>query len=150
MPSVASSYLYSFIALLCVGMTLTFSFAMFITPIRSQSEAYRLHETLNLVAGTIEEAVTSVVEYNSTFSTVLRLPSRIGDREYWLRVDNDTTRTWLEGAFGQMTANSNEEYRVYLPRVISASGSFEGKYQLVAITCQLDNAVPTIMLQRSG
>jgi hypothetical protein len=146
---VASSYLNSFIALLCVGMTLTFSFAMFITPIRSQSEVYRLHETLNLLAGTIDEAVTSVVEHNSTFSTVLRLPSRIGDREYWLRLDTDTTQTWVEGAFGQMTSNSNEVYRVYLPQTLAASGSFEGKYQLVVITCQLNNAIPIITLQRS-
>ena len=150
MPSVASNYLYSFIALLCVGMTLTFSFAMYITPIRTQSEAYRLRETLNLLASTVEEAIILVAEHNSTFSTTLHLPSRIGEREYWLRVNNDTNHIWLEGAFGQIITAPTEEYRVYLPQSITASGSFESKYQLLAITCQIENAIPNITFQRSG
>jgi len=150
MPSTANNFLYSFITMIMVGAILTFTFASYVNPLREISEVNKLKEVLNQVAAEAEEALTTITECNTTLSIVIRLPSTIGDRDYWIRFSNDSSKAWLEGAFGRADGTEGQKYRVYLPREATASGTFEGRYVLALLNCSLNRSIPQLTLSRQG
>jgi len=148
MPSTSHDFLYSLMTMMIVGMILTFSFSSYVNPLREIPEVNKLKEVVNQVAAEAEEVLSAITECNATLRIVIRLPLRIGDRDYWIRLTNDTSRAWVEGAFGRAGKIEGGRYRVYLPREATASGIFEGRYRLALLDCYLNGSTPQLTLSR--
>ena len=129
---------------------LTCSFASYVSLIRRTSEVNQLKEVLKRVAAKAEEAIVAAVEHNATTSIVIRLPIRIGENDYWIRFSNDSSKAWVEGAFGETPRDEVQEYRVYLPKKVYASGTFVGKYELAVLDCSLNGSTPQLTLSQWG
>jgi hypothetical protein len=150
MPSPSIDFFYSFLAMMLVGTILTFSFASYAGLLREASEVNQLKETLKIVAAKAAEALSTVTEDNASVSIVIQLPLTIGNNYYWIRFANDSSTVWLEGAFGNTPISGEQEYRVYLPKKMMASGSFEGAYEFAQLNCSLNGSTPQIVLSRAG
>jgi len=129
-----------------IAMILTCSFGLYVDLLKQVSEVNQLKEILRQVAATAAESIDMVAENGAALSVVIRLPLRVGSRDYWLRFSNDSSSAWLEGAFGVSPRSEEQEYRVYLPQKVKASGTFEGRYGLAQLSCSLSGSVPQITL----
>ena len=150
MPSVSTSFLYSLITMLIVGTILTFSMIQYVNPLREMSEVNSLKDILNNIAGKAEECLVTVTEYNATSSIVVKLPLAVGNRDYWIRFSNDSSKAWLECGFGRPGEIVGQTYRVYLSRAVSASGIFEGRYEFALLNCSLSGYMPELILGDRG
>ena len=148
MPADVMDYLQSLLALTIVGVILTSSFAVYANSLTQASEVNQLKEVLNQVAAEAMDGLVAVTEDNANVSLVFSLPLKIGNKDYWIRLGNDSSASWVEGAFGSASVYGEQECRVYLPRKVYASGTFEGGYQLAQLLCVANGSIPQITLSR--
>jgi hypothetical protein len=147
-PTDAMHFLLSFLTLSVVGIILASAFALYVNSLVQGPEVNQLKEVLNQVAAKATDALVVLTENNATLSVVFSLPLKIGNRDYWIRFGNDSSSAWVEGAFGSISSAGKQEYCVYLPRRIIATGTFEGGYQLAQLDCAMNGSIPQITLTR--
>lgn len=150
MPSDSIDYLHSFLALSVVGVILTAAFASYSGSIKQSSENKQLDDVLRMVGAKATYAVALLTENNASFVLKFQIPTKIGDRYYWIRIANDSYSSWIEGGFGIEARDENPDSRVYLPRKIYASGAFESRYEIAQLNCSLTGSVLRITLGREG
>jgi hypothetical protein len=149
LPSIAPSYLYTFVALLAVSSLLVFSFMAYADAFRVSSEVSRLKNLMDQVAAKGTELLTLTSTTNATAEAYLQMPTAIGNKQYWLQLRNDTTKAWLEAGFGN-TPVEGTELRVYLPKEASATGYYVGGYGAARLRCYLNAGVPQVRLESSS
>jgi hypothetical protein len=86
------------------------------------------------------ELLTLAIATNSTVRTIIQLPATIGNQEYWIRVRNDTSNAWIEGALGQIRENRTT-YQVFLPRKASTSGYYMSGYGSAMLECYMNGSI---------
>jgi len=150
MPSDSVDFLYSFLALSMVGIILTAALSSYSGLLKQSSENKQLGDVLKKVGSKVTYALMLLTENNATLSLTFQLPSKIGDRYYWIRIANDSSSSWIEGGFGIEPRIGEQEYRIYLPRKIYASGTFESRYEIAQLNCSLVGSTPKILLGREG
>ncbi|MBS7615272.1 hypothetical protein KEJ18_06050 [Candidatus Bathyarchaeota archaeon] len=148
MPTDAVDHLQSFLALTVVGVILTAAFSAYTNSLTQSSEAIKLRDILHQVAAKATAALETLTEDNATVNVVLSLPLKIGNKDYWIRISNDSSYAWVEGGFGSPFTESEQDFRVYLPKNALASGTFEGEYQLAQISCVMNGSTPQLTLGR--
>jgi len=149
LPSITSSYLYTFVALIAVSSLLVFSFMAYADALRASSEVKQLKNLMNYVATKGTELLTLTLTTNATAEAFLQMPASVGNKQYWLQLRNDSSRAWLEGGFGNLPMEETE-LRVYLPKEVSATGCYISGYGAASLKCFLDAGVPQILLASSG
>jgi len=149
MPSIAINHLYTFLALTTVSILLVCSFSLYASTVRSLPEIKQLKNILDHVAAKGNELLTLATATNSTVRTIIQLPSTIGHQEYWIRVRNDTSNAWIEGALGQMRENRTT-YQVFLPRKASTSGYYMGGYGSAMLECCMNASILQLNLNSAG
>lgn len=148
MPSITPSYLYTFIALVAVCSLLIFSFMAYADTLRAFSETTKLKNLMDYVATKSTELLTLTLTTNATSEVFLQMPVTIGNKQYWLRLSNDSEKAWLEGGLGN-TPVEETELQVYLPREASATGHYIGGYGAACLKCYISSGVPQIQLMSS-
>jgi len=149
LPSVASSHLYTFLALTIVSTLLVFSFSSYASTVRTLPEIEQLRNILDHVAAKGNELLTLVTTTNSTVQTFVQLPTTIGYREYWIRIRNDTSNAWVEGALGKI-GDGGTEYLVFFPKKVSTSGCYIGGYGPAILECYMNGSIPQLNLSSVG
>jgi len=148
MPSDSTDFLYSLLALSMVGIILTAALSSYGELLKQSSEKKQLEDVLKKAGSKVIYALMLLTENNATLSLTFQLPSKIGDRYYWIRIANDSSSSWIEGGFGIESRTEEQEYRIYLPRKIYASGAFESRYEIARLNCSLIGSTPQIILGR--
>ena len=149
MPSITPSYLYTFVALMAVSSLLIFSFMAYAEALRVSSETRQLKNLMDHVAAKSTELLTLTLATNATSEAFLPMPVSIGNKQYWLRLCNNSEKTWLEGGLGNVPMEGTE-LRVYLPKEASATGYYIGGYGAVHLRCYSNASVPQILFINSG
>ncbi|MGQ9460120.1 MAG: hypothetical protein ACUVRA_02670 [Candidatus Bathyarchaeaceae archaeon] len=149
MPSIAINHLYTFLALTTVSILLVCCFSLYASTVRSLPEIEQLKNILDHVAAKGNELLTLVTATNSTVRTIIQLPSTIGHQDYWIRVQNDTSNAWVEGALGQISENRTT-YQVFLPRKASTSGYYMGGYGSAMLECCMNGSILQLNLNYAG
>lgn len=149
MPTITPSYLYTIVAILAVTTLLTVSFTTYTEAFRSTSEIGQLKNLMNYVAAKTTELSTLSINTNATAETFLQMPTTIGNKAYWLQLRNDTTKTWIEGGFGNTPTNTSE-IRVYLPSEAKATGHYKSGYGAAHIKCYVDSQTLQILLESTA
>lgn len=148
MPTIAASHLYTFAALIAVGSLLTTSFMAYTNTVREASEAKKLEAIMNLVAANSIRLATLTLSANASTETFLQLPTKIGDKSYWLKMENDTEKAWLEGGFG---SNPTEgALKVSLAKDVLATGIYVSSYGAARLQCFLASGVVQIQISNGG
>ena len=149
MPSIASSQLYTFLALTTVSILLVCAFTIYTSTVRAIPEIGQLKNILDRVAAKGNELLTLMAATNSTVQTLIQLPPTIGYREYWIRVQNDTSNVWVEGALGRL-GEDGTKYQVFLPGKASTSGYYIGGYGPARLECYMNGSIPQLNLSPAG
>lgn len=149
MPSITLGYLYTFVALMAVSSLLIFSFMAYAEALRVSSETRQLKNLMDHVAAKSTELLTLTLAINTTSEAFLPMPVSIGNKQYWLRLCNNSEKTWLEGGLGNVPMEGTE-LRVYLPKEACATGYYIGGYGAVHLRCYSNASVPQILFINSG
>ncbi len=149
MPTIAPSYLYTFLAMIAVSTILVLSFMTYVSALRISSEAGQLSNLMDHLAAESTDLLTLVLVTNTTIETFLQMPSLIGEKQYWLRFRNDSSNAWLEGGFGNQP-KEGAALRVHLPQEVFATGSYIGGYGAARLECEINAGCPRIQLTSSS
>ena len=144
MPSIIPSYIYMFAAMTAVGTLLIFSFNSYAATLRSIPETEQLDNLLNHVSAKATELLT-LTKADSNAQIYLNLPTAIGDREYWIRLRNDTIQSWIEGGFGEIW-DGTTFHKVSLAGKPSAKGHYTSGFGPAVLKCSLNGSVPQLFL----
>lgn len=136
--------MYMLVAMTAVGTLLIFSFSSFATILRSIPEAENLDRLLSGVATKATELLTTV-NLDSSIQVHLDLPTRIGNREYWIRLDSNNLQSWVEGGLGKIW-NSPSPRRIFLPGNQSAFGYYTSDYGPAILECHMNGSIPQLVL----
>jgi hypothetical protein len=147
MPSQATSYFYTIVAMGVVALMITNAFKLQVAGLKAVSERHELRELLEAVASEATELIAFTEATNATAKVSLRTPTLIGDKEYWIRLYSDASEAWVEGAFGEPWSG-NPDYRVELPWGISADGTYRGGFGTLMMNCTIQGGDPTVTLGR--
>ncbi|MBX5328890.1 MAG: hypothetical protein QHH18_06845 [Candidatus Bathyarchaeota archaeon] len=145
MPSITPSYLYTFVALIAISSMLIFSFMAYGDALRAPLEVKQLKNLMGYVAAKGTELLTLASTTNATTETFLQMPTKIGDRQYWLRLRNDSAKTWLEGGFGNTPTEGNE-LQVSLPKEALATGYYKSGYDAAHLECRISDGILQLFL----
>jgi hypothetical protein len=147
MPSQATSYFYTIVAMGVVALMVTNAFKIQVSGLKAVSDRRELRELLDAVATEATELIAFTEATNATAKVSLQAPTLIGDKEYWIRFYSDTAEVWVEGAFGEPWAG-NPDFRVELPRGVDASGTYRGGYGTLMMNSTIQGGDPSVTLGR--
>lgn len=147
MPSQATSYLYTIVAMGVIALMITNAFKIQVAGLKAVSDRHELREILEAVATEATELIAFTEATNATAKVSLQTPTLIGDKEYWIRLYSDTSEAWVEGAFGEPWVG-NPDFRVELPRGVVASGTFRGGFGTLMMNGSIQGGDPAVTLGR--
>jgi len=147
MPSQATSYFYTIVAMGVVALMITNAFKVQVAGLEAVSDRQALRELLEAVAAEATELIAFTEATNATAKVSLQTPTLIGDKGYWIRLHSDATEAWVEGAFGEPWTGS-PDYRVELPWGVDASGTFRGGFGTLMMNCTIQGGDQTVVLAR--
>ena len=90
--------------------------------VKSESEGQQLSNIAEYVAVKSLQLASSGQADNLTSTASLDIPSLIGNQRYWIRIQNDSTRAWVEVGFGNTVLSSDKV--AYIPVELAASGTY--------------------------
>ena len=144
MPSIIPSYVYTLFACMVVGALLIMASSMSIANVKNQADLQRLRNIADSVATDALQIVSQVKTNNLTANLSLNIPISVGNQRYWLRLDNDTFRAWIDIGFG--TNPTSSQQRTYIPSIVSAFGAFVSGAGFPGLRCYLNNSVVCLEL----
>jgi len=147
MPSQATSYFYTIVAMGVVALMVTNAFKIQVAGLKAVSDRRELRKLLDAVATEATELIAFTEATNATAKVSLQTPTLIGDKEYWVRLHSDATEAWVEGAFGEPWAG-NPDFRVELPGGVDASGTFRGGFGTLMMNGTIQGGDPSVTLGR--
>ena len=139
MPSVIPSYVYTFFALSVVGTLLICTFSAFSVSVKQDVEVEQLKNLLEHVAAESCELISTTTANNSTATVTVSMPSRLGEKRYWIQFRNDSSRAWIEGGLGTTPVQTN--LNIFLPGTVAASGLYTSGYGFAELECQLQGTL---------
>ncbi len=145
MPAIAPSYIYAFFALITVSGILISSYGAYTATLRAIPEVEQMENLLNHVAAKGYELITLTTATNSTSDAVLQLPSTIGNKHYWVRLRNESSETWVEGALGSIH-EYNIANRAYLPKAVSVFGEYSSESGSAFLECYMNSSTVNLRL----
>jgi len=149
LPTVAPSYVYTFFALVTVSTILISSFSVYATSLRNIPEEAQLNRVLTHVAAEGCKLVTLTMRTNSTSEIALSLPIVIGSKQYWIRLRNESSSVWFEGALGSIHKGSPRS-RVCLPNKVSAEGDYSSYDGRALLQCYKNGSIINLRLFSLG
>jgi hypothetical protein len=138
MPSIIPSYVYTLFASLIVGTIVISACALSTVNVKTEAEKQQLSSITEYIATESMELITHATAENLTSTLHLDMPPLIGNQRYWIKIANDSARTWVEAGFG-ITAFSSEQ-RTYIPSETYASGTYISGSGATVLECHLDSA----------
>ena len=138
MPSIIPSYIYTLFACMVVGALLILASSISVMNVKNKADLQKLKNIADSVATKALELVSQVKIHNLTVNTLLSLPVAVGNQRYWLRLGNDSFRSWVDIGFG--TQPQSNEQRAYIPSMILAFGTYVSGAGIPALSCYMSNS----------
>jgi hypothetical protein len=113
---------------------------------KTDVEIEQLKNLLEHVAAESCEAISTTQANNSTVTIRVSVPTRLGEKRYWLQLQNDTTHTWIQGGLGSTPVSTT--LRVFVPGMVNASGVYVSGHGFAELVCEIQGT--TVCLNLSG
>ena len=133
MPSIIPSYIYTLFACIAVGALLIYASSLSSISVENQADLQELKNIADYVAATSFQLVSSTQTNNLTANLTLSIPSSVGNQRYWVQLENDSFRSWVNIGFG--TTPQTSEQQTYIPFEVSASGDYISGAGIPVLTC---------------
>ena len=95
MPSMIPSYVYTLFASIIVGTIVISACGLSTVNVKHEAEKQQLSNISEYVATESLELVAHATAENLTSTFHLNVPSLIGSQRYWIRIANDSAKTWV-------------------------------------------------------
>jgi phosphodiesterase/alkaline phosphatase D-like protein len=138
MPSIIPGYVYTLFASIVVGTIVISACGLSTVNVKYEAEKQQLSNISEYVATESLELISHATSENLTSTLHLNVPALIGNQRYWVRIANDSAKTWVEVGFGT-TAISSEQ-RTYIPSEVSASGTYTSGSGIAILECYSDSS----------
>jgi len=145
-PSIIPSYVYTLFASLIVGTIVISACGISTANVKHEAEKQQLSNIAEYVATESLELIAHAKAENLTSTLHLDVPQLIGNQRYWIKVANDSAKTWVEVGFGTTVISSAQ--RAYIPSEVTASGTYTSGSGAAIIECYPDST--SVQLTLSG
>lgn len=147
MPSQATNYFYTLVAMGVVSLMLTNAFEGQVGALEVTAEKKELRRLMEAVAAEGTELISITEATGATVKVSIETPTTMGNRQYWVRLTSDGSKAWAEGGFGDpWTGTLLRE--VFLPWNVSASGTYKGGYGTLSLNCTDLGSGPVLVMGR--
>jgi len=137
-PSIIPSYVYTLFASLIVGTIVIAACGLSTVNVKAEAEKQQLSNIAEYVATESLELISHARAENLTSTLHLDVPQLIGNQRYWIKIANDSAKTWVEVGFG--TAALSSEQRAYIPSEVAASGTYTSGSGAAILECYADSS----------
>jgi hypothetical protein len=137
-PSIIPSYVYTLFASLIVGTIVISVCALSTVNVKSEAEKQQLSNIAEYIATESLELISNASAENLTSTLLLNVPQLIGNQRYWIRIANDSARTWVEAGFGTTAVSS--QHCTYIPSEVAALGTYISGSGAAILECHSDSA----------
>jgi hypothetical protein len=132
--------------MIIVGSLLVVAFTFSTENLRNQAEIQQLKRIAEYIAAKSCELVSASKANVIYANFTLDIPILVGDKQYWIQLENDSSSAWVEIGFGD--ASSGTGQRVTLPLLVSASGTYISEYGIPVLQCNISDS--NAFLELSG
>jgi hypothetical protein len=146
MPSIIPSYVYTLFACMAVGALLIYAASVSSVSVTNEADLQELNNIAEFVAVKGYALASMTLINNLTANVVLNVPAAVGNQIYWLRLDNDTSSSWVSIGFGTVPQISGQQ--TYMPAKVFANGTFVSDTGMLVLKCYLEGS--STFLQLSG
>ncbi len=147
MPSQATNYFYTLVAMGVISLMLTNAFEGQVGALEVTAEKKELRRLMEAVAAEGTELMSITEATGATVKVSLETPTTMGNRQYWVRLTSDGSKAWVEGGFGDpWTGTLLRE--AFLPWNVSASGTYRGGYGALSLNCTDLGLGPVLVMGR--
>jgi hypothetical protein len=144
-PSIIPPYVYTLFASMTVGAMLIYAFSTSAILIKNEADQQELQRMAQYVATNGLKLIAATAN-NSKVSLMLDVPSLIGNQRFWVRLQNDSSSTWIMIGYGTIPQPTGQ--RVTIPIKVSASGTYLSGSGIATLECQAN--VTATYLELSG
>lgn len=123
---------------MAVGALLIYASSLSSISVKNEADLQELKNIADYVATTSFELVSSTQTNNLTANLMLSIPSTVGNERYWVQLDNDSFRSWVNIGFG--TTPQTSEQRTYIPSEVSAFGDYVSGAGIPVLRCYSDGS----------
>jgi len=138
MPSITPSYVYTLFASVIVGAIVVSVCGLSTLNVRNIAEDQQLENIAEYIAVQSNELVLSATRDNMNSTVYLNVPSNIGNKQYWIQIESDSSETWVEAGLGVVGINS--EKLAMIVTQVDASGVYSSYSGKVVLECQIDGS----------
>ena len=138
MPSIIPSYIYTLFASIIVGTIVISACGLSTANMKAEVEKQQLSNIAGYVATESLELVAHATAENLTSTIHLNVPQLIGNQRYWIKIANDSAKTWVEAGFGT-TATASDQL-AYIPLEVVASGAYTSGSGTAILQCLPDSS----------
>jgi hypothetical protein len=146
MPSIIPSYIYTLFASIIVGTLVISACGIATANLKHEAEKQQLTNIADYVATESLELVSDAAAENLNSTIHLNVPQLIGNQRYWIKITNDSAKTWVEVGFGTTAVSSDQ--LAYIPSEVAASGTFISGSGAAILECFSDGS--GVQLNLSG
>jgi hypothetical protein len=122
LPSIIPSYVYTLFACIIVGTILIYASSLSSINVENEANLQELKNIAEYVATTSFELVSSSKTNNLTANLMLNIPTAVGDQRYWIQLENDSSRSWVNVGFGTIPQPGGQQ--AYIPSEVAALGDY--------------------------
>jgi hypothetical protein len=112
--------------------------------VKQDVELEQLQNLLEYMAAESCELISTTTTNNSTATVSVTLPLRVGEKQYWIQLKNDSSRAWVEGGLGDNPVQT--PLTVFLPGSVAASGLYISGYGFAQLECQVQGTCTILNL----
>ena len=138
MPSIIPSYIYTLFASIIVGTIVISACGLSTANVKYEAEKQQLSNIAEYVATESLELISHATAENLTATLHLNVPQLIGNQRYWIKIANDSAKTWVEVGFGTTAISSDQ--RAYIPSEVAASGTYTSDSGGAILDCYSDSS----------
>ena len=138
MPSIIPSYVYTLFASIIVGTLVISACGLSTANVKREAEQQQLSNIAEYIATESLELISYTPSENLTSTLHLDVPSLIGNQRYWIRIANDSAKTWVEVGFGTTVLSSDQ--RAYIPSDAVATGTYISGSGSASLECYQDSS----------
>jgi hypothetical protein len=132
------SYVYTLFASIIVGTIVISACGLSTLNVKQEAEKQQLSNMSEYVATESLELISHATAENLTSTLRLNVPPLIGNQRYWIKIANDSAKTWVEVGFGTTAISSDQ--RTYMPSAVSASGTYTSGSGAAILECYSDSS----------
>jgi len=148
MPSIIPSYVYTLFACMIVGTLLIGASSLSSLSVKNEADLQELKNIADYVATTSFELISSTQTNNLTANLVLNIPAIVGNQRYWVQLDNDSFRSWVNIGFGTDPQPGGQ--RTYIPSRVSAFGDYISGAGIPVLKCYSDGSATYLEISKGS